>query len=176
MTRIEKNVYFDPLFGDTFLYSGSCLWKNGSEGDNVTVGLYGVPTQLQTSVNLNLILDGTKVKYSPGGPGTGTHGFASSPVLILNKTGTGSWNYSPSTGLVPDLSENGKYDIFTEEKEVFRMVNSIELVGNSNGYVNINGFDSSQIKYPYFIKIIVTTNGNSNIYVSFYMSLYREYS
>ena len=94
----------------------------------------------------------------------------------MNKTGTKSWNYSSSTGLVPDLSENGKYDIFTEEKEVFKMVNSIELIGNSNEYMNINGFDSSQIKYPYFIKIIVTTNGNSNIYVSFYMSLYREYS
>ena len=176
INKIEKRLYFDPVFGDVFIYSGCCMWKNGNEGDSMYAGLWGPATLLQTHVNLNLVLEGTRVKYSEDGPGTGTHGFASNPILIPNKTRSGYWNYSPVTGLVPDLTGNGKYDIFTEEKEVFRMINGLEFFGNSNGYIDIKGLDSVQILYPYFIKVVFETNGNSNLYASCYLCLYRENS
>ncbi len=168
------DIYFDPIFGDTWLKEGYAVWENVPYGGYLYVSIYASKTNLQTNFGLNLILDGNRVRFSPNGLNTGTHGFASAPVLVPNYFSNGWWDYDADNGLVPNMQGLGKFDIYNTEKEIMRFLNKIYLLGSSYQYFKLDSDDIAKIVAPYFIRIKFVNVLGYSPKILFFMSLYRE--
>ena len=169
------DVKFDPAFGEIWLHEGYAMWENAGFGDTLSVHAIAPAAPLQQVANLDLVVDGELVKYSTGGPGTGTHGFASMDIApVQNLTNEGFWNYSPEAGLTPNFAGTGEFDIFTVDKSINQFVANIPIAGTTYSYVMLQSADSTRVIPPYFIRVKTKniTNGNWRIWM--FLTLYRE--
>lgn len=169
------DVKFDPLFGETWLHEGYAMWENAGFGDYLTVQAIAPACPLQPFVNKDLVLDGNKVKYSLGGPGTGDYGFAGVPAPVRNYANTGSWDFNFSNmQLTPNFTNTGKYDIFNVDKSVNDFISKIPIAGTTYSYVMLQSADSTQVISPYFIRITTHNVSNTTWKIWMFMTLYRE--
>jgi len=173
---VSKDVRFDPAHGRVWIHEAYIKFQNGGVPDYVTADIMAPATLVQNVANLDLVLDGEWAKYSPGGPGTGTHGFAANPSLVPRSFAKdGDWDYD-GTNLTPNFTGTGGYKISTNERAVHRYVNKIPCFGSSSSYVTMTSDETAEliVSAGYFIRITAYNVSNSNWNASIFMEIYRE--
>ena len=167
------DAHFDTSFGAAFIHEGYLQWETAGWGDYIDCEAISGPTLLQTFVNKDLIVDGIKIKYSPNGPGTGTHGFADIPALVPNLTTTGSWNYD-GINLTPNFTDTGDYDLYTTDRTVVRFINRVPVYGTSYTYVRLQSADYHLIPPGWYLRLTAYNSSNTTWRIWLLMTLYRE--
>lgn len=178
--ELIKDVHFNHAeFGRVWIHEAYMKFEDGGIGDYASAYMMSYPTQLQQAVNLDLILenDGTYdwIKFAPGGPGTGTHGFAATPALVPRPfSKDGDWDYDETTGLVPNSSGTGYYKICVQEQPVSKYINKIPCFGTTSTYFTMSSDETAEIRPGYFIRVKCKNASNSNWSLSVVMELYRQ--
>jgi len=151
---VAIDVEFDMTFGNVYIHEGAFLWKNASVGDYVSAEVIARASPITTAVSHDLIIDSDNyILYSPGGPGTGTHGFAGTPHLLPRPfSKDGDWNYD-GVSLTPNFSKTGGYKINSQEHIIHRFMNKVMLIGSSYNYMRMVSHESTQVYAGYFIRI-----------------------
>ena len=173
------DVYFDYDFGDIWIHEAYAMWELASFGDEFNVDVMAGANIMQTSVNLDYIIESDLVKIAPGGAGTGTHGFSASPILspACNKTTygvcDGFWNYDTTNGLTPSAGI-GKYNISTVDVTVNRFINRAPVMGNNYHPMRYVSSDTAQMIPGYFLRLTLVNNSNTVWHLSTMMNVYRE--
>lgn len=172
---VSKNVKFDhAAFGRIWIHEAYLKFTGGGIADYISSEVVASASALQTSVNLDLVLDNDLVKYAPGGAGTGTHGFAATPVLIPKTfSKDGNWDYD-GTNLTPNLTGTGGYDISIVDVPVHRFVNKIPCFGTCETYFSMTSDETAEIPSGYYMTITVYNNSDTNWNASVIMEIYRE--
>lgn len=173
--ELSKKVYFDPLFGDTYIHEAYIKFHGGGLGDYIHADMIAEASVLQQVANLDLILDGNEVKYSPGGPGTGTHGFAATPTLIKRSMSMdGAWDYNSTNGLLPNMTNTGKYKIMDVDYLAHRYINKIPCLGDSYGYTMVSSDETAYCPPGYHINITAHNVSDGNWNCTVFMEIFRE--
>lgn len=175
--HMQKDLKFHPDNGLVYLHEGYSCYENAGDGDYIDMFIMAEPTQVQPYANLDLIIDPNngEVVYSPNGPGTGTHGFAATPVLVDRRfTKTGYWDYDEINSLRPNFTKTGEYDIYTTESIVHRLVVKVPVCGSSGGMRRLVSEDTTQLPSGYFVRLATTNTSNTNWHASFVVCVYRE--
>lgn len=169
------DVKFDPIHGRVWLNEGYLRFENAGDGDYVSAYIMAPATQVQTMVNLDLIIDANNyVKYSPSGPGTGTHGFAATPVLLPRSySRDGDWDYD-GTNLLPNFTGTGEYKMSTDEKAVHKYFNKVPVRGSCPTYFSMASDDTAELIHPYFVRITFHNISNTTWNAQVIMEIYRE--
>lgn len=169
-----KDFEFLHEYGDVYIHEAYFMWANAGIGDNFSAEIHTKPTKLQTMVNLNLVVDNHCVKFAPGGPGTGTHGFAAPPVLIKRVDFSGNWDYSAEHGLTPNMEGRGFFDIFDIGVHVNTFLNTIPVFGTTNIYNVFESNDTAWLPPGYFIRVNCNNVSNSEWTLFIVAALFRE--
>lgn len=170
------DIQFHPKNGKVWLHEGYLKFSGGGSGDYFSASVVGEATPLQQSVALDLILDGDIVKYSPTGPGTGTHGFADPTAIVLAGRGysnDGDWDFD-GVDLTPNMLGTGGYRISTVEQIVHRFMHRIPVRGSSDNYCNMSSEESTIIPPHYFVRVTAHNTSNTTWYASVILETYRE--
>ncbi len=168
-----RDIKFSPDFGRVWIHEAYLKFTNGGEGDYITANVMAAAAVLQTSVNLDLELNGNYVKFAAGGPGTGTHGFAATPALIPRTySKDGDWDYD-GTNLIPNMGGTGVYQIRTVDTPVHRYVNKICTFG-SCPYFSMSSDETAELQIGYFLRVKCHNVSDSNWHISVIMEIYRE--
>lgn len=167
------DIEFHPDFGDVYLHEGYVQWENAGWGDCVCVEIYAKATPLQQSTNLDYTLDGTKIRFAPGGAGTGTDGLNGNPVWVINATNTGWWDTDGTTATF-NATQTGAYDWYTTEILVNRFMNNIPVYGSSSNYVMMQSADTTKLPAGYLIRVTAMNNSTTAWRTWMIMTLYRE--
>lgn len=170
------DIEFDPLFGRIFILHGYVGYHGAGLGDSFSVTAVAKATPLQQFVDLDLELDGDKIRLAEGGPGTGTHGFGGIPTLVPNLISAGWWNYSDIYGLTPSLDQTGTFDIYQVEVDVDRFMNRIPVYGDNHVTASLEAADYSELAPGYLLRIKAYNNSNTNWVLWFFLECYRERS
>lgn len=167
-------VDFDhQAFGRVWIHEAYLKFTDGGEGDFVSADVMATGVALQQAANLDLVLDGDLVKYSPSGPGTGTHGFASAPTLLPRTfSKDGGWNYD-GINLTPSMDDTGEYNISTVDSSVHRYVNKIPTYGDCH-YFSMSSDETAELNTGYYLSIDVHNVSDTNWHLSVIMEIYRE--
>lgn len=173
---LTRSFEFDPLFGRVFMLHGYFGYDNAGPGDYFSIADVANATPLQELFDLDLELDGNKIKFADGGEGSGTHGFAGSPVLVPNLSGAGYWNYTAENGLEPSFDQSGYFDFYNVEVEVDRFMNRIPVFGSNHVTMSLEAADYSEL--PPGHKLVMTAYNNSNTTwkIWAFLECYRERS
>lgn len=157
-TEMTKIARFHPTHGDFYIHDGYVKWKGASIGSTITVTIKADATQLQQSVDLDLVVDiDGWISYSTGGPGTGTHGFAATPVLIPRSySQDGDWNYSTAAGLTPNFAGTGGFKMSTSGKVVHTFIQKMPLIGDAGNFMKLYSEESTLMPSGFYIDIKVT--------------------
>lgn len=181
-TTVTKTLEFVSGIdsGEVYLHDAYFMVDNAGLGDCFSVGVRAHASELQTVANLDLILEltphGNIVKPSPDGPGTGTHGFAATPVLIKSNRYKGNWDYSSATGLVPNLSGTGKFVIMDTDVLVNTFVNKIPVYGTSTAFTSLRSNDTAWIPPGYYIEITAFNQSGQDWKLIMFTTLFREFT
>lgn len=172
---VSKDLKFHPMHGRVWLNEGYVRYENAGPGDYAEALTIAPASVLQQVANLDLVVENNKVKYSTGGPGTGTHGFAANPVLLprLFKK-DGHWDYSEQTGLVPNFEGTGEYNISDIEQVIYRYFNRIPCHGTTHNYFNMASDDTAEMPQPYFMRITFHNVSNTTWNAQVFLEMYRE--
>lgn len=169
------DVKFASDFGDVYIHEGYAKWENGGIGDHICAAVIASPTALQTSVNLDLEIVNNWVKYASGGAGTGTHGFAATPILLKRSKSTdGDWDYDSVNGLVPNSLGTGMYKISDVERAVHKYINKIPTFGNSYGYTRLTSDETAFLPQGYFLRVTAHNVSDTKWTASIFMEVFRE--
>jgi len=170
-----KEVRFSELFGDVYIHEGYAKWEDGGIGDNISASVFADPSPLQTSINLDLEIVDNWVKYASGGPGTGTHGFAGTPVLIRrSKSKDGDWDYDTVNGLLPNIAGTGGYKISDVEHVVHKYMNRIPTFGSSFGYTRLTSDETAYLPPGYFLRIHAYNVSDTAWTACVFIEVFRE--
>lgn len=171
---ISKDFEFDPQHGDVWIHEGYAWWSGAGDGDYFSVKIIANPTPLATSnVPLDYELDGNKIHYAAGGAGTGTHGFAGTPVPVFKPSSDGYWNLVDGS-LQPASSQDGEYDLYTVEVFVDYIIAKIPVLGTATNYVKFQSADTSQLPAGYKLRVELTNASANTWSIGFFMTVYRE--
>ena len=130
--------------------------------------------KVDNGVNLDLELDGTTVKFAASGAGTGTHGFAGTPVLIPRGfSNDGEWDYDGTT-LTPNVGGTGKFRISTVDTPAHRFVNKIPCYGDCSTYFSMTSDETAELNPGYYIEATVYNTSNTTWHLSVLLEIYRE--
>lgn len=177
---MTKRIEFidDPAFGRTYIHEAYAQWNDAKLGDHFCVCVYSKATQLQTVLNKDLVLEsftsGNKIVMAPGGPGTGTHGFAATPILVKSHLFTGAWDYSSEGGLVPNMERTGGFDIYDVDMKSNEFMNRIPLLGTSSNFARLESKDTAWIPPGYYIEVEAHNVSNSSWQLTMLMTMFRE--
>jgi len=168
-------VKFAPEYGDVYIHEGYAKWESGGIGDYITASVIAEPTMLQTAINLDLEIINNWVKLAAGGPGTGTHGFAATPILIRRSLSKDcDWDYDEINGLVPNTLGTGEYKISDIERSVHRYINKIPTDGSSYGYTQLTSDETAYLPPGYFLRITAYNISDTAWNCSVFMEVFRE--
>lgn len=171
---VSVDIKFHPNNGKVWINEGYFKFDGAGAGDTISAFVMAPPTSMQTVANLNMVIVDDWVKFAPGGPGTGTHGLAATPVLIPRSfSRDGDWDYD-GTNLLPNMTGTGGYKISTIERVYHKYINRIPLYGSSHTYVNMASDDTAGMPYPYFIRVTCTNASNGTWNLQAFMEIYRE--
>ena len=131
-------------------------------------------TPVQDAQNLDLVIEDDWIKYSPSGPGTGTHGFGGSPVLVPRSfSKDGDWDYD-GTNLTPNFTSTGGFKISSIERNVHRYINKIPCCGSCPTYFSMSSDETTELPAGYFLRINVHNVSNGTWHADVIMEMYRE--
>jgi hypothetical protein len=172
----QVDLKFSSEFGITYIHEGFVMWENASCGDYINALIVAEGTHLQQSVNLDLIIDiNDYILYSPSGPGTGTHGFASNPYLLRRSfSEDGDWDYDPINSLRPNFTKTGGYKISKNEQVVHRFMNKLPLLGTNTTPLRLASEDTFQLPHGYFLRIQGHNQSNTSWNAAIIVTAYRE--
>jgi hypothetical protein len=176
-TSMSHDIQFDPIFGDVYLHEGY-VRSGGSTSCLVSMSALVIcgATSLQQVANLDLIVEDNWVKYSPTGPGTGTHGFAANPILLKRSfSHDGDWNYDPtsSTPLTPNMAGDGYYKISDIDRIAHKYINRVPI-GGENGYTRLTSDETAWLPPGYYIRVIVDNPEAEPLKAACFFEVYRE--
>ena len=161
--------------GRMWIHEGYLKFDNGGIGDYITAHIIAEATPLQTSVNLDLIIDGTSIKYSTGSP-AGTHGFAdASAVNLIPRTYSkdGDWDYD-GVSLTPNFTETGEYKLSTVETITHKYINKIACHGSCPTYFSMTSNETTELPLHYYMEIVTYNNSNTTWDASVIVEIFRE--
>lgn len=168
------DVKFDNNFGEVWLNGGYAIWENAKFGDSLDVHIVAPATPVYTGPSNDLIIEhGAVIRYSPMGPGTGTHSFAGEPVPIPNDTNTGWWQYDDN-GFLPSPTQTGNFDLYTNEIILNNFIVNMPINGTTYSHVELKSSNSAKIPHPYFIRMKANNVGDSVWRITMFLILYRE--
>lgn len=168
------DVKFLPTAGRIWIHEGYLKFEGGGIGDYISSDVRAEATQLQQAVDLDLELDGDWVKFADGGAGTGTHGFAATPVLVPRSfSHDGYWDWDGVT-LTPNALQQGDYHISSVERIVHRYINKIPCMGSSYGYFTMSSDETAEIPLGYYVRVSQHNVSNTEWTASVIMEIYRE--
>jgi hypothetical protein len=178
----EKEVilHFDntEMNCDVYIHNANFIWENAGFGDSFSIEMHAGPTSLQTLVNKDLELvnfgAGNFIKFATGGPGTGTHGFAANPVLIKSLKKTGYWDYNSMSGLVPNLTQEGGFNISDVDINVVKYVNNVPVYGTNLSYTTLSSYDTAWIPPGYNMRLKCYNVSGNHWKLLMYMTMFRE--
>ena len=172
------DIEFNPMYGRIWLHEAYAKFTGGGSGDYMSASVlaYGVP--LQQAVSLNLIVDADDfIKFSPAGPGTGTHGFADPTKITLIErsfSNDGDWNYDTNDGLTPNLQGEGRFKMSTVNKTVHRFINKVPCFGSCETYFSMSSDETTELRPGYFARLTAHNVSDTEWDLSCLMELYRE--
>jgi len=170
------DIEFDyDKYGQVWIHEAYIKFSDGGSGDYITSEVYAYGVPLQQVANLDLVLDGDYIKYSAGGPGTGTHGFADADKITLidrSYSKDGAWDYDEN-GLTPNFTNTGNFKMSTTEKIVHRFINKIPCYGTCTTYVSMSSDETSELRKGYFARLTAHNISDTVWHVSALMELYR---
>lgn len=168
-----KDIKFSPDFGRVWIHEAYLKFTNGGDGDHIEADVVATATILQTAANLDLELSGDFIKGSAGGPGTGTHGWAASPVLIPRTfSNDGDWDYDGVT-LTPNNTGTGGFNIKIVDTVIHRYVNKIPTQGNCP-YFSMSSDETTELLLGYYLRVKCHNVSNTNWEASVIAEIYRE--
>jgi hypothetical protein len=171
---VSVDIKFHPNNGKVWINEGYFKFDGAGAGDTISATVMAPATAVQTVANKNMIIEDGWIKFAPGGPGTGTHGFAATPVLIpRNFSRDGHWDFD-GTNLLPNLTNTGQYKISNVEQVYHKYINRIPVYGSSHTYVNMASDDTAGMPYPYFIRVTCANASNGTWNLQAFMEIYRE--
>jgi len=174
VATVSKSINFLSSCGRVWIHEGYLKFNNGGIGDCISACVVAPPTALQTTVNLDLILDVNDIKYSPSGAGTGTHGFAATPVLIPRTyTKDGDWDYD-GTNLTPNMAGTGLYKIKNVKTNLHKYINRIPCKGTASNYFTMSSNETTELRQPYYLELICHNQSNSTWSASVLIEIYRQ--
>lgn len=164
-TEMSKKARFHPMHGDFYIHDGYIKWSGACIGSSLTVTINADATQLQQAANLDLVVDNDGwISHAPGGPGTGTDGFAATPVLVPRSySKDGDWNYSTAGGLTPNMDGTGGFKMSTSEKIVHTFVQKMPLIGDADNYMKLYSEESTLMPSGFYIDVIVSCPEGDNL-------------
>lgn len=167
------DIRFHPDNGRVWIHEGYLKFTNGGEGDNITSDIIAEASQMQDVAALNCNVEDDWV-VPVETPGTGTHGFAATPVLIpRNFSNDGDWDYD-GENLNPNLDGTGAFKISTVERAIHRYINKIPCYGDCGTYFTMSSDETTEVPQGYFIRVTVNNVSNTVWYASVIMEIYRE--
>lgn len=174
--RAHVDLKFANEFGDTFVHEGYAMWENAKLGDYVNALIVAEGTHVQQFQDLDLIVDiDGYLKYSPSGPGTGTHGFAAPPYLLPRTfSHDGDWDYDETNGLRPNFAGTGEYKMSINECIIHRFINRMPLLGTNGHPVRLASEDTFKLPHGYFLRLECVNASNSEWSAAFFITVYRE--
>jgi hypothetical protein len=172
----QVDIKFSNEFGLAYIHEGFVMWENASCGDYINALIVAEGTHLQQVANLDLILDiDNYVLYSPQGPGTGTHGFASTPYLLSRSySQDGDWDYDPVNSLRPNFTKTGGYKISQNEQVVHRFMNKLPVMGTNTSPLRLASEDTFQLPHGYFLRIQGYNQSNTSWNAAIIVTAYRQ--
>lgn len=175
--EIVIDAKFDQVTnGRVWIHEGYLKFEGGGTGDYMDAKIIGTPTPVQTSVYLNLELDGTWIVPASGGPGTGTHGFADpSKIVLLPRTysSDGSWDFD-GVNLIPNLTQTGKFRLSTIEVPVNKYMNKLPTKGTCSSYFSMTSDSTTELYANYFMRLTAHNISNTSWFSTVIMEIYRE--
>jgi len=171
---VEKIVAFDASFGDVYVHEAYINGSGASSGDYCEGEIWASATSLQQSVNLDYVVETNRIKYAPGGAGTGTHGLAATPVLIPRSySHDGDWDYD-GTNLTPNFAGTGDYMIMDIDYKAHAYFNKLPMVNNSYGWQILTSDETAYLPSGYFIKIIANNISDTTWRFAVMIEVFRE--
>ena len=173
-TTIE--VRFLPNEGRVWIHEGYLKFTDAGIGDHVSATVMGEATPLQQAANLDLIIEDNWIKYAPGGPGTGTHGFGGTPVIVPRTfSKDGDWDYDAvQQTLLPNATQTGNAKLSDIERTVHRYINKIPCYGTCSNYFTMSSDETTELPAGYYLKITAYNVSDTNWNASVIMEIYRE--
>ena len=179
---VEVFAKYHPDNGRIWLHEAYIKFEDAPGNAYLSGGIIAMGTPLQQAINLDLVVVDHEIFYSPGGPGTGTHGFADPDKIVLvprTFSHDGGWNYDPtneSTPLTPAAGD-GEYKMYDEDTLVHRFVNRISCCGNSP-YFSITSDETTELPKHYYVRVCARTEDGGNFsqawHASVILEIYRE--
>jgi len=163
-------------FGDVYVHEGFMMWENAKIGDYINAFVVAEGSHVQQSINLDLVIseDGW-VSYSPSGPGTGSHGFVSTPYLVARTfSKDGDWDYNEAEGLRPNFTKTGNYKISIHEKVVHRFMHKLPVLGTNTSPMRLVSEDSLKLPHGYFLRVECHNMSNTEWTAAFIITAYKE--
>ena len=174
-SSVKIEFDFDK-YGRVWIHEAYIKYTDGKAGDHISSEVYAYGVPVQQVAQLDLILDGDYIKYSPQGPGTGTHGFADpDKITVIDRSYSddGDWDWSEENGLAPNFEGKGEFKISTVDKVVHRFINRIPCFGTANSYISLSSDETTELKKGYYAKLTAHNVSNTEWHVSALMELYR---
>jgi hypothetical protein len=180
--EVIKDIKFNHAeFGRVWIHEAYLKFDDGGIGDYVSAYIMSEPTPLQTLANLDLVLEAIPevpgahyVKYSPGGPGTGTHGFAGNPTLIPRTFNMdGDWDFEDGN-LTPNFAGTGRYNMVDVDWRCSKYVNKVPCFGSASNYFTMSSDETAEIRPGYYLRIHCKNISNTNWQASVIMEIYRQ--
>ncbi len=169
-----KTVEYSGTHGRVWVHEGYLKFEGGGHGDYISADILAKATALQTSVNLDLEITDNWVHLAAGGPGTGTHGFAGTPVLIPRPfSKDGDWDYDGTT-LSPNVAGTGEYKISDIIRTVHRYFNKIPCCGTCSAFFSMTSNETTEMPAGYYMEITAFNNSNTTWMASVIMEIYRQ--
>lgn len=174
--RSHVDLLFDSNFGDTYVHEGYAMWQDAKLGDYVNALICAEGCHLQQVQDLDLVIDEDGyILYSPLGPGTGTHGFASAPYLLPRTfSHDGDWDYDETNGLRPNFTKTGGYKMSVNESIIHRFINRMPLLGTNGHPVRLASEDTFKLPHGYFLRLECVNASDSTWAAAFFITVYRE--
>lgn len=175
---VEAVAKFHPGNGRVWLHEAYIKFQDAPSNSYLSGGILAMGVPLQQVVNLDLVVTDDVITYAPGGPGTGTHGFADPNKISLvprSFSKDGDWDLVDGN-LIP-AAGNGGYKLFAVDTLVHRFVNHIPTKGSSP-YFSITSDETTELPKNYYVRVCAGTTDGSNFasvwHASVILELYRE--
>ena len=180
-TEVTRFAKFHTDNGRVWLHEAYVKFDGGPDGAYISGGIVAMATPLQQLGGLDLVITNHIISYAPGGPGTGTDGFADADKIVLvprSFSHDGEWNYDPAgTPPLTPAAGDGEYRMYDEDTMVHRFVNRIACRGSSP-YFSITSDETTELPKHYFVQVSSRMEDDAAFGVDWHASvlleIYRE--
>lgn len=167
----EKEVVFEFIPGDVYLFGGAVSWENAGAQDGISLEVIATATDVTVggSQTVNIVNN----KIVPVDAGTGTHEISGIPTVVDNKTHTGYWKLENGQ-LVEAPNQDGNLDLYTVDMTVARLVNRLATVPSTNHGHSFHSDNAWRILYGYKFRFKCHNVSNTNWNAALTLAMFRK--